>query len=605
MLRMSGCSLAILTSVTFPAMAQSAPLFGAWVGQAQVGEKLKVNMTVFGLNKDTQSQLKATCMEAWAESEGNELNSLQTRIPLNLDYGKTLDRGGLLTLSSNVSMRDPVVRVHLASNCPLVTFVQTWDLQLDFAPAGQVKVNTSAGNANGQQVRELPDHAGDPTPFNLSGSPTLTASYRKPILKAEPVAQIAASVPAMAKSKTDKAKPVEGSAVQNKGVQDKLMSEPMPTNDPNLATLPQTKKDVALLEAPQQVSQQQAQQAAQLENMAMSKLSDQDSAPASASLSGWAKDPALTGEEMNLMPFILFGGVSLMMIAFGMWWGQRQSVSSDIKASSASSVFGKFFRKVKPPIKNQPDMVSPSPQSTQMDEEDIAEEMDADSPDAERAEPEALSTAASAVAVATVADKPTAKNPDLFSKQLFESFLGGTQSLDSTSDSHSNRAMKSTKSGQNEVKSLVSMVSMVSASQNVSPRPWKLPESFMPLLPASLMTDLSSDQFTEDRLKCEMGLIELAYLNAQQGEVLYDIQIAELLEAISTQRAQEPSDQAIYPPSDLIKDFVRSRVCELDSKQSIEKFTESLHAMNASKHCEKFSMADGLWLEFISDLDIR
>jgi hypothetical protein len=99
-LRITSCSMMIIATLAFPEISRSEPLFGSWVGQAQVGEKLKVNVTVFGLNNDSQSQLKATCMEAWAESEGSESNSLQTRMPLNLDYEKTLDRGGLVTLSS-------------------------------------------------------------------------------------------------------------------------------------------------------------------------------------------------------------------------------------------------------------------------------------------------------------------------------------------------------------------------------------------------------------------------------------------------------------------------------------------------------------------------
>lgn len=257
----------------------------------------------------------------------------------------------------------------------------------------------------------------------------------------------------------------------------------------------------------------------------------------------------------------------MLIIAFGMWWGQRHSRSADVIASNGNSHklgFERLFPKTKL-TKLEPKV-----------------------PSGESSSPNKA--------------KEVEVNVAAFSKQLFDSFLGGSQSPDDSNENYSSRSTKSPKVNSQEAKSLVTKVA---SSQNLSPKPWKVPEPFLSLLPASSVRDWSAFQATEASLRCEMALIELAYLTAQQGEMVYDIQIAEVLDVMESQKAYENSNQTIQAPSDLIKDFVRSRVCELDSKQCIDKFIESLQTMNSSEYCKKFSMADGLWLEFISDLDIR
>lgn len=569
------CVLALAIGAGTPRLAHSAPLFGNWVGQAQMGEKLKVNMTIFGLNKDAQSQLKAGCMEAWAESDGTESNSIQTRVDLNLDYGKTLDRGGLLTLSSKSPINDPVLRVHITSNCPLVTFAQSWDLQLDFIPKNPTK---ETFNPHSQVARVSESDAGGPLAFTLNKSATLTASYKKPVIQSEPVER--------ASKQESTQKPV-ASNKSYAGNHDNLnASKP---RDPNLVKLPQTNEELVLLPSTTQTAKP-----AQLENIAMRQATPAPTAmqvnPASEA---WARDPALTGDNTNLMPFILFGFVSLVMIAFGVWWGQRQG-SPESESSIGGHRFGLdriFSRKEKKPVQSL---------KTEHPSEDVCKPEFRSTGAIQDSDPGYVREHPGSGQLGTLTeDISNAQGQvDAFNKQLFESFLGGDQTLDDANDSYAASSHRASKSAQVETKSFVSRVS---ESQNLSLGPWKLPEAYQALLPVRSSADLAADEVNQCRLKCEMGLIELAFLNAQQGELVFDIQVAELLDVLGPLQGEDNAQA----PSDLIKDFVRSRVCELGSKPQIEKFTEALKAMSGSEHCKKLSMANGLWLEFVQNLEVN
>lgn len=568
------CGLIVMAAcLLLPNAAHCLPLFGAWVGQAQVGERLKVNMTLFGLNKDAQSQLKSSCMEAWAESDGSESNSIQTRVPLNLDYGKTLDRGGLVTLSSDIRINDPVIKVHLASNCPLVTFVQTWDLQLDFGPKAQARPRTnselSAAKGNALELAASSE-------FNLAQSASLAASYKKPAIKSEPMAAI-------------KAKEVPFQPYGVEKVLDKPVKRKNEPTNPNLVRLPHTNEELALVQPPVQNTQ-----AAQLENMAMNRSEQSPTLlQADQPRQGWASDPALTGDETNLMPFVIFGGVSLIMIAFGVWWGQRQNVHVTEDAPPGQ---GLSLKKLLANLRKQSTSqagVSSSPSTQENPSQALQNQFSSNKVELE-VEHQVQQTG--------VNDSDSDVNVAAFNKQLFESFLGNAPVLDEANEGDFDQTQRNQKSLPAESKSLVSMVS---AFQNVSLGAWKLPEPYQSFLPASASKGLAADQVSNLILKCEMGFIELAFLNAQRGTAVDSSQLAEMLEVLDPDKIHRTIEFPNQPPSDLIKDLVRSKLCELSNKQEVQKFIESMHSMHDSECCEKLCLAHSAWSEFMKDLEVN
>jgi hypothetical protein len=457
----------------------------------------------------------------------------------------------------------------LASNCPLVTFVQTWDLQLDFPAAGMTLENAFS-NANAQYPRTggIPVHTVAPSEFSPADSPTLEASFKTPVFKNESQRhpQAAYALPALDSSKPEKSKMINPTTDQ------------IAHKNPKLENLTQTNEELALIQLPQL-----SRPPPQLENSEMSRQ-----ASASQSLGGGANGPKLTGDEINLIPFVLFGGISLLMIAFGIWWGQRQRMiaADDGISSNNQSMFAKLLAKLGKETKAQNSEGRSALQFGQLEPERFIDEIELSSN-------------------SVSAGKDGQKDIDVSNKQLFASFFGGGQSFDDSSENYSSQPLKNSKNIQLEAKQSVSTVSMVLSSQGLNMGAWHLPESFHSLLPARSAMEWGADQSHISRLKCEIGLIELAFLNAQQEEAVCDIQIAELLETSDGEIALERTEQKANVPSDLIKDFVRSRVCELGSKRAIEQFTQSLQAMYSSRYCEKLSMANGVWLEFISDLDIR
>lgn len=572
----------IAMSMSVPAVAWGAPLFGAWVGQAQIGEKLRVNLTVSGLDAEGQTQLKTTCMEAWAEAERYDSSSIQTRVPLNLEYGRTVDRGGLITISSRKAMRDPVVRVHLVSNCPLITFAQVWDLQLDFQTSSDSDLTQGSdlAIAQGGQIASVSSAA-----FNLSNSSALAASFKKPALITESVTKWAQRAPKAVHQ------------VPNESAQHTRKIE-KPALEPIEAIPSLSSPDLALAQTRTHI--EPATRVGQVENVVLNQPSSSERPiPIKPTTESWALDPSLSSGGTNLLPFVLFAGVSLLMIAFGVWWGQKHSVLEAYSTANTHGVsLGKRFgiwRKWRNSLLR--------PRSLEVNASAASEfTSDSQSGGTDHMWVETQGTSAlNEMEAAMPAVEQKSNHPEIFNKQLFESFLGTNPGMNESLNTSLPSPNQVIKAPQDESKSLMFKVY---ASQSRSIAPWRLAEQYLGLIPSRVDSENLEDEVVHTRIKCEMGLIELAYLNAHQSVVLYDIQIEEMLKMLDPSLHHQSAAQGNRAPSDLIKDFVRAKWCEFSSIQEVDLFTESLRMMHESSYCQKLCMAHPSWLELMNNLEV-
>lgn len=584
------CMIAAALSLFLPTFAFGSPLFGSWLGQAQVGERLRVNMTVFGLDAEGQSQLKITCMEAWAETGRDDSNSTQSRIPLNLEYGRTIDRGGLITLTSKKAIQDPVVRVHLTSNCPLITFARVWDLQLDFQAASDIDPQERSPLASSEVGEST---AVQSAAFNLSKSSTLAASFKKPRVSGEVMVRTAPraleEVRQMPESYVQQAR-TSGSAA--KELKSSLQNQ---TKD-SVALRPDY-PDQQLALALSRMGSEPPTRVGQLESVVLShQVAGNVATPNKAVSEPWTVDPNSTKPGMNLLPFVLFAAVSLTMIAFGVWWGQKHSVlQADKPMKTSGSGMAKLFKSWRDTSKKP--MHTQQNTSTRLE---ISSDVDPSGTDHKWVEKQG-NFALDDYEESQPAVEQKSNGVEAFNKQLFESFLGSNSGMNEALNSSSQGSNKIIKTSQDESKSLVSRVY---SSQKRSMEPWSLAQEYMSLIPARADSEKLEDEVIHTRIQCEMGLIELAFLTVHQGTLLHGIQIEEMLEMLDPRLLHQSPSQGVRDPSDLIKDFVRAKWCEFSSNQEVELFTESLRTMHESDCCQKLCMAHTSWLEFVNNLEV-
>lgn len=584
------CIIAVALGLSLPTFAFGSPLFGSWLGQAQVGERLRVNMTVFGMDAEGQSQLKNTCMEAWAETGRDDSNSTQTRMPLNLDYGRTLDRGGLITLTSTKAIWDPVVRVHLTSNCPLIAFVQVWDLQLDFQVNSDFDSQERSPIASPEVGQST---AVQSAAFNLSKSSTLAASFKKPKASGETM------VRADPRALEEVRQMPKGSVQQTRtsGTAAKELKPSLQNQTKDSVQLRPDYPDQQLALAPSRMNVDPPTRVGELESVVLSQpVASNVATQSKAASEQWAVDPALTQPGINLLPFVLFAAVSLAMIAFGVWWGQKHSVFQAEKPMKTSgSGMAKLFKTWRDTSKK-----SLHTQENTSTRQEIPSDADPGGTDHKWVEKHG-NFALDDDEASLPAVEQKSNGVEAFNKQLFESFLGSNSGMNDALNPSTLGPNKIIKTSQDESKSLVSKVYL---SQKRSMEPWSLAQEYMSLIPARADSEKLEDEVIHTRIQCEMGLIELAFLTVHQGTLLHDIQIEEMLEMLDPGLLHQSPGQGVRIPSDLIKDFVRAKWCEFSSIQEVELFTESLRTMHESNSCQKLCMAHPSWLEFVNNLEV-
>lgn len=147
------------------ALAMTVP-----VGTQEIGQILKLKGTLLGIPEGAQSQLRSTCLKAnlrSLDSPASEASPSRAG-EMRVTFEATTKRGGQIEFASRAPVNSAVVELQIVSDCPLVTFSNSWTLIMDPALARPV--------IDANQGREISAF----NEFSLGDSALLAASRKPP-----------------------------------------------------------------------------------------------------------------------------------------------------------------------------------------------------------------------------------------------------------------------------------------------------------------------------------------------------------------------------------------------------------------------------------------
>ncbi|MCE2746375.1 MAG: hypothetical protein LW710_10785 [Burkholderiales bacterium] len=130
---------------------------------------------------------------------------------------------------------------------------------------------------------------------------------------------------------------------------------------------------------------------------------------------------------------------------------------------------------------------------------------------------------------------------------------------------------------------------------------WKLPPSYLGLVEArnkSIELHKTNEALI---LRSHIGLVELAFQDAKQGQVTSNESALELLDKVLGERWYELDLQNMLSVPDLVKSHVRAKLCEVAGFDSRQLLRENLLNLNKQVTSSALCFQSNEWREFLSE----
>lgn len=132
-------------------------------------------------------------------------------------------------------------------------------------------------------------------------------------------------------------------------------------------------------------------------------------------------------------------------------------------------------------------------------------------------------------------------------------------------------------------------------------RPWDLPTAYHSMIEQrnkSLQLHRTSDALL---LRCHIGLVELAFQDAKQGDTTHAQTALDLLGLVLGEYVYDVDSTSILCVPDVVKSHVRAKMCEITGAEKRQILRENLINLNTQVLSPALCFHTDAWREFLSD----
>lgn len=194
--------------------------------------------------------------------------------------------------------------------------------------------------------------------------------------------------------------------------------------------------------------------------------------------------------------------------------------------------------------------------------------------------------------------QPDSQHSRFGSDRVLESLMGGEESLYSNEleSAETELLYADPASGRNH--SLKTCVEMINRADV---RSWELPAAYQSLV-SERNKSLEMHRTPEALvLRCNIGLVELAFQEAKQGHSVQVETSNELLQLLLGKHVYELENNTTMGVPDVLKSYVKAKLCEIEGAEKRQLLRENLLSLNEQVEHQALCFHTNAWREFLSE----